>query len=136
MILIAHRGNVHGPNKERENTPDYIDEALNLGFDCEIDVWMKDGNLYLGHDEPVTPITVNFLHDRSSKLWCHAKNLEALEFLVENSFNAFFHDSDEYTITSKGYIWAHTKSKLSKNTICVMGTPSQDCLGLCHDHLA
>ena len=28
MILIAHRGNTNGLNPERENTIDYINEAL------------------------------------------------------------------------------------------------------------
>lgn len=135
MILIAHRGNINGPNKERENTPVYIDEALALGFDVEIDVWVKDGQLFLGHDEPETPIDVNFLNERESKLWCHAKNLEALEYLLEHGFHTFFHDSDEYTITSKGYIWAHQNSKLSSNTICVMGTPTSNCIGWCSDHV-
>lgn len=137
MILIAHRGNTKGPNKERENTPDYIDEALNQGFDVELDVWLgEEGQLFLGHDEPETQITVNFLRERESRLWCHAKNLEALEFLLEKGFHTFFHDSDEYTITSKGYIWAHPNSKLSSKTICVMGTPSTECLGWCSDYVA
>ena len=33
MILISHRGNLTGKNPERENHPDYIKEALDLGFD-------------------------------------------------------------------------------------------------------
>ena len=28
MILIAHRGNRNGKNVDRENSPDYIQEAL------------------------------------------------------------------------------------------------------------
>ena len=39
MIFIAHRGNTKGPNKELENTPGYIDEALDNGFDVEVDIW-------------------------------------------------------------------------------------------------
>ena len=135
MILIAHRGNINGPNKERENKPDYIDEALAAGFDVELDVWIKDDNLFLGHDEPETQIDINFLHERASKLWCHAKNLKALEFLLDNGFHTFSHDVDEYTITSKGYIWAHPNSKFSSKTICVMGTPTPDCLGWCSDYI-
>ena len=37
MKLIAHRGNINGPC-ERENSPEYILETINLGYDCEIDV--------------------------------------------------------------------------------------------------
>ena len=39
MKLIAHRGNTHGRNAERENSPTYIKEALATGYDAEIDVW-------------------------------------------------------------------------------------------------
>ena len=38
MILIAHRGNVSGPNPEMENNPLYIDRALEKGYDVEIDI--------------------------------------------------------------------------------------------------
>ena len=39
-IWIAHRGNTRGPNPEKENQPEYILQAINEGFDVEIDVWM------------------------------------------------------------------------------------------------
>ena len=38
MRLIAHRGNINGRNKKRENEIVYILEALNLGYDAEIDI--------------------------------------------------------------------------------------------------
>ena len=41
MILISHRGNLKGINPQRENEPLYIVEALEKGFDVEIDVWWK-----------------------------------------------------------------------------------------------
>ena len=52
MKLISHRGNINGPNKEQENHPDYITSALKQGYDVEVDVWLIDGNIVLGHDEP------------------------------------------------------------------------------------
>jgi hypothetical protein len=52
MILISHRGNISGPNPERENHPDYILEALQAGYEVEIDVWFVDGKFKLGHDGP------------------------------------------------------------------------------------
>ena len=52
MLKIAHRGNLYGPDPERENTIEVISEALALGYDVEIDIWLVDGKLYLGHDEP------------------------------------------------------------------------------------
>ena len=53
MILIAHRGNIEGKNKLRENKIDYILEALEQSYDVEIDVrFIKNyGAYFLGHDE-------------------------------------------------------------------------------------
>ena len=76
MILIAHRGNYKGRNIERENSPEYVMEALDAGFYAEIDVWFKNKSFYLGHDESQYKIDKDFLED--SRLWCHAKNIEAL----------------------------------------------------------
>ena len=42
MILIAHRGNVNGPNPELENTLEYINSAIDAGYECEIEEPGKD----------------------------------------------------------------------------------------------
>ena len=38
MLLISHRGNINGINK-MENNPNYLDKAMSLGYNVEIDVW-------------------------------------------------------------------------------------------------
>ena len=60
-ILIAHRGNVNGPNPLLENTPEYIDAALKKHYLCEVDVWKINNKLYLSHDVPIidAKITIN-----------------------------------------------------------------------------
>jgi hypothetical protein len=139
-MLIAHRGNIRGPNPDRENAPDYIDAAIAAGFDVEIDVWSLGENLWLGHDGPQYEIEPTFLYERAHVLWCHAKNLEALVFLIKNGFNAFSHDKDDYVLTSKGFIWALVGSPITPDTICVMperASYSDDdlrkCKGICTD---
>ena len=62
MILISHRGNLNGKS-DRENSPDYIDEALDQDFDVEVDVWYVSGKWYLGHDEPTYEIELDYLKD-------------------------------------------------------------------------
>lgn len=138
MLIIAHRGNVAGPNPERENAPDYISEALNLGFDVEIDVWVINGQYYLGHDAPQYFTGIEFL--KNPKLWCHAKNLAALEALIQEGCHVFSHDTDNYILTSKNIIWAYPGMKLSSRTICVMPERADynqedlsRCLGICTD---
>ena len=79
VILIAHRGNTNGPSPH-ENHPDYIEQAMAAGFDVETDVWYVEGGWFLGHDSAEYEIEENFLEN--PKLWCHAKNLSALERML------------------------------------------------------
>ena len=137
VYFIAHRGNTNGPNKERENKPDYIDLAISQGFDVEVDVWILDNDrVLLGHDGPETEISINFLQKRESKLWCHAKNLRAMEVLPGFGLNTFSHDKDDYVYTSKGYIWSNIDQPQTKNTICVMTKNNPPgSLGYCSDYI-
>jgi glycerophosphoryl diester phosphodiesterase len=142
MRLIAHRGNLNGSNKYEENTPDYIDKALRVGVDVEVDVWVIDNNILLGHDQGNIPITLDFLQERRDRLWCHAKNHEALVFLLKNDFHCFTHDIDDYTLTSKNVIWAYPGKRIDRNTVCVMPEKApikytdedlHSCYGICTD---
>ena len=75
MILISHRGNLTGKNKN-ENHPSHIKNALLMGFDVEVDIWHVNGAFYLGHDKPLYKINKYFL--LNPKLWSHAKNSNAI----------------------------------------------------------
>ena len=79
MKFISHRGNLYGPNKLHENHPKYILNAIKMGFNVEVDVRIKDNFFYLGHDFPQYKIDAKFLIN--NKLWCHAKDLNALNKL-------------------------------------------------------
>ena len=119
MFLISHRGNINGTS-ELENSTSYIDRALNLGYDVEIDVWHIDKQLWLGHDAPEHKIDLEYLASRKNKLWCHAKNLEAIKILLDNNIHCFWQEGDKFAITSKGYIFTHSKiTKCSTRSILV-----------------
>ena len=110
MKFIAHRGNLKGRIPERENSPDYIDEAIAAGFDVEIDVWKINGKYFLGHDEDQYKIDLMWLIDRSENLWCHAKNLDALHDIIHYSkLNGFWHQEDDYTLTTHNFIWTYPR---------------------------
>jgi hypothetical protein len=109
MKIISHRGNLTGPNLVRENSLDYIEEAIVEEFEVEIDLWVEDDQCYLGHDEPQYLISTKWLEKYKNILWIHCKNREALEKMssASNEFNYFWHETDRYTITSKGIGWIY-----------------------------
>lgn len=104
MRFISHRGNILSKDSHLENKPDYINKALQAGFDVEIDVWCIDGIFFLGHDKPRYHVEETYLED--PRFWCHAKNGEALEKMLKNDrIHCFWHEGDRWTLTSQGYIW-------------------------------
>lgn len=105
--IISHRGNVSGRNPSRENSPSFIMEALEMGFDVEIDLWLVNNKCWLGHDEPQYKIEKDFLINRKDKLWVHSKNLESISFLMNEDLNWFWHENDKMVLTSKGYPWCN-----------------------------
>jgi len=118
MKLISHRGNMIGPNIDRENSPSYIDTAISAGYDVEIDIRYINNKFYLGHDTPDYEVTENWLHKRKDKLWIHCKNLEAANILSEMNMIFFCHTQDSYVLTSNNYIWVHDlKLKIGIKTI-------------------
>jgi hypothetical protein len=137
MKIIAHRGNLHGPNRNTENKPETIEQAIRAGFDCEIDVWYIRDTYYLGHDYPETPIPFAFLQDYSHHLWIHCKHIDSL-VMLKDTFNCFYHDKDIYTLTSKGYIWGNINSPCHPLAVQVMpeksGVLSHRCYGICTDY--
>lgn len=107
MIRIAHRGNYKGADPLRENEPTYIEEAITAGFDVEVDAWLIDGKWMLGHDFPTYEVPLSFFE--RSCIWTHAKNLVGYVSLYHNTkAHVFWHNKDDFAITSKGIKWAKT----------------------------
>ncbi len=121
MKIISHRANLNGPDIDTENSINSIDLAINLGFDVEVDVWLKDNSLYLGHDNPQYHISIRWLLQRHDKLWIHCKNMESLYLLLEyKNLNVFGHSNDDYVLTSKHNIFCKPGMKINKRSIIVM----------------
>lgn len=117
MKLISHRGNINGVNPHYENTPEYIDKAINLGYDVEIDVWFTD-KLYLGHDFPEYVIGESWLKDRSENLWIHCKNFSALSKLISTPLKVFYHQKENHTIIGNtNIIWSHQIDEADNKSI-------------------
>jgi hypothetical protein len=141
MKYIAHRGNMIGKFESYENEPNYIDKAIQEGFDVEVDVWYVNGILWLGHDNPQYGVDFRWFRDRISKLWVHCKNIEAIIYFKECGYNInyFWHEEDSLTLTSHNYIWAYPGKQPIKGSIAVMPEINNDdisgCTGICSDHI-
>lgn len=143
--LISHRGNIDGKYPQYENLPEYVDKALNLGYDVEVDLWIDNDGFYLGHDEPTYPIDLKWLTDRYLSLWIHCKNLRTVEGLrdLQNNMltdlNYFFHQNDDCTITSRGHIWVYPGKQPVTNSIAVLPEWHDDDIskayGICSDYI-
>ena len=140
MIKIAHRGNFKGVDKQRENTIPYLREAISHGYDVEVDVWLQGKKFFLGHDGPIHPVKISELLLIQENAWFHAKNFEALSELLNFRLHVFFHDQDEYTLTSRGFIWAYSGKYINEFGIACMpeSTPGlivpDRAYGVCSDN--
>ena len=146
MKYIAHRGNINSKNIERENSPEYIKEALDKGYDVEVDIWYVDDKFFFGHDKPQYEVDMWKFYKSTefSKIWFHCKNNEAL-FVA--SFKWFFkkyfwHENDDFTLTSDKYIWTYPGKELTYNSICVLPetvnyteNELKICAGICSDFI-
>jgi len=141
MKLIAHRGLTQGPDVNLENLPGQILSSLQAGYDCEIDVSYIDGKWMLGHDTPDFEVPFEFLQQPG--LWIHAKNLKALYQLSKTNLVYFWHQEDEFTLTSNGYIWTYPGRILTDKSIMLLpewNNPRLEnldlnCYAICSDYV-
>ncbi len=141
MLVISHRGNIAGPETSffGENHPKSIEKVINLGFHCEIDLWLENNKFYLGHDIP--EYEVDFLFLKSENLWIHCKNVESLIYLSNIDFKNeyFYHQNDDVILTSGNYLWHYPKlGVLGSKSIAVLPerVPFWDlsqCFAVCTD---
>jgi len=142
MKLIAHRGLMDGPDVNLENHPEQLKLARQQGFDCEIDLWVVNAEFYLGHDQPSYPIHADFLNDIG--FWIHAKNLGALRWLTNTTHNYFWHQNDDFVITSHKWIWTFPGKDLTQHSVAVLpewhdpdfNNLPKHCYGICSDYVS
>lgn len=140
MKIVAHRGNLFGPDEKKENTLSSIEKCLSLNIEVEIDIFFMDGSFFLGHDYPKMAIGKDFLIRNKNKLWIHCKNSDALFELSKTKTNFFWHQEDDFALTSKKNIWTYPKKKVCEKSIIVCQTKKQtkeyrtkNILGICTD---
>lgn len=116
--------------------------AISLGYDVEVDLWLMGKNLWFGHDEPQHLVNKSVLLSIQKNAWFHCKNLEALEYMsnLSGDFKYFWHQEDDHTLVSNGLIWTYPGKKTTKYSILVdldltSGAKSGSLYGICSDYV-
>ena len=101
----------------------------------------------MGHDEPQYPTSWFWLRKYIHHLWVHCKNIEALYEIAHGTsgFNYFWHQEDDFTLTSKNYIWTYPGKSYTPKSIIVMPEMNHkikfedlkalSCFGICSDYV-
>ena len=91
---------------------------------------------------PEYKISASFILDYKKFLWCHTKNVGALNELRSLPVNFFWHTDENYVLTSQNFIWVYPGVTLLKKSIAVLPetvTYSKeslyDCFGICSDNI-
>ena len=139
MKLISNRGNIDGPNPELENKQDYIQMAINRGYDVKIDIWLKDNRIYLGSNEPDYLLDIDWLERNKSKLWLQCRDVELLEKLISldpvgSNLHLFIYE-DSVAMTNRARLWGYEGSE----SIALLQEKEVDkelnVFGVCSDHI-
>lgn len=143
-VYISHRGNLKGADPKHENKPSYVEEALRY-FDCEVDLRFNsiENRFYLGHDLEQYSVNMEWLIKNKDKIWVHCKDFDTLNYLsnTNSELNYFWHENDEYTITSHGFIWTFPGKSVGQKSVIVDLNFSinagyeQSAFGICSDNL-
>lgn len=138
MKIISHRGNLDGP-QEHDNVISEL-EQVSKEMLVEVDVWHMEHGWYLGHDGPERAISFDFITNPNFIL--HAKNLDALYKLTGTNLHYFWHQEDDFTLTSKQIIWTYPKKEVTNRSIIVCQTleeveqyKTKDIWGICTDYV-
>jgi hypothetical protein len=102
-----------------------------------VDIWKVGDEWFLGHDIPEHKFDIDSLP--ASKVWFHAKNMEAFVEMFYTDFNVFYQTVEPVVVTSKNHLWYHT-GYVSEKGICVLpernGFLVFDCsTGICSDYI-
>ena len=99
MIYISNKGNIYEKNIGVENTPKYVNRALMRGFEVVIDIRI-DSDVIMMHK---TPITIEWLNERKSKLWLRVESLQYISKL--HSFRIILNKLP--AISTNNTYWSH-----------------------------
>lgn len=152
--IIAHRGNLHGPNIFAENKPEHILNVLSsTDFSVEVDIrlFSDPQRIFFGHDYNQYEIQSLQSFD-SGRMWFHAKTPSTYVHLMNSKLasNIFYHETDAVVSTSHNVSWVfpgrENEIQKSLRKHCVLVLPevtygpnlklwdAEDYYGVCTDY--
>ena len=108
---IARCGNLDGCSAALENTPDYLEAAIERGFDVSCEVVYRDGTFWIGSEERRIAAPRELLV--REEVWCQAKDVRTLDALYHDpGIHCFFQALDDVSLTSRGFLWTHPRCRV------------------------
>lgn len=145
-LLYSHRGNINSIQKDWENHPNYIEQAIKSGFKVEVDVRYQeeDSTYWFGHDTKQYSVSRLWIYAHKNDIIYHAKDNTTLYKLTEygTQLHYFAHDKDDAVLTSFGLLWTYMNKQLTPGSIAVLPELTKDwvglenCVGICSDYIS
>ena len=142
MRLISNRGNIDIWNPDLENTQEYIQTAINQGYEVKIDLWTKDNKLYLGTNEPTQPLDFDWFERNNGRLWIQCRTIDVMAQFNKldsrgSNLHYFWHELNKISLTSRGYLWCESDKVVPGG---IMYQPKEDndlteAYGICSDSI-
>jgi len=132
MIYISNKGNIFEKNIGVENTPKYVNNTLMRGFEVIVDIHIVS-DVIMMHE---TPITIEWLNERKSKLWLRVESLQCISKL--HSFRIILNKLP--AISTNATCWSHILLDNIYNQVFVSETfkgtiPKGEFYGICSDEI-
>ena len=144
---LCHRGNLTGSVKELENNFGILIQRTLQEYPVEVDVWLHEKNLWLGHDKPEYKVSLDWLASDKRRL-IHAKDGKTFEYLLQEAgkraldLHIFYHTDEDYVLTNKGMVICYPGKPLLEGSMCMMPERAnykpqelQRCFSVCSDSI-
>ena len=144
MFFISHRGNLSGIEKETENLPIRVLEAIKQGYMVMVNVWaIGNDNFALGELRPQYPVELDFLSQKT--IICQAMTVQTMVVLMTKEIHCFYRDCcNKVALTNGGLLWSDHNSELTVKSIYYMPewnmrNPEDSCMlkcfGICSNNI-
>lgn len=143
-LRIYHRGNSRRAPAV-ENDPVRLSTIVAAGGHVEVDVWLHEGVVFVGHDAPATVVDWSWLVDIASRALIHCKDgatfVGLRTWFAERGIEAdlFYHTTEDYALSTGGKIIVYPGQPLFPNCLSMMPesvgreATGEPCAEICSD---